>query len=423
MPSIPRDCALLPLDEGKLLVSREHAVFGLVPAAEVAEVERLLRERLDRHGFFGSPRPPEDEPPLVQLQLTNDCNLACKYCCTDSGKPRGRELGFEQLCEIVEAARRLMGPKTRFAILGGEPLLSPHALPLARRINELGHPLTVFTNGTLLGDPNLAEPLAELSKRGVEVRISLAGVSQQSCDAVSGGARFESAVRGLEAFARVGGKAVVDLVLTPGNKDATARGLHALKQNLPEEFDLSVALLYLGGREQGDSLFGSSDELEQALDMVSFGAGERIDAVKTSEVAYRREACSCVLGNQISVRSDGALFTCFKMEEQVGHVERGGFDASLEWAMNNPQPATGYPLCKDCPLVTLCGGGCRTENKLLTGDGGTPVCGPWRVRVLSELLAEDKTESLDWPATHLLREAHARGIDAPDELGPREVSG
>jgi hypothetical protein len=38
-----------------------------------------------------------------------------------------------------------------------------------------------------------------------------------------------------------------------------------------------------------------------------------------------------------------------------------------------------------------------------------------RARV-AELLAEDRTTALEWPAEHLLAEARARGIEAPAGL-------
>ena len=82
------------------------------------------------------------------------------------------------------------------------------------------------------------------------------------------------------------------------------------------------------------------------------------------------------------------------------------------------RPATTLPRCRDCALATLCGGGCRTENLQYTGDADEPVCGPWRVQVLCELLAEDRVSALEWPAPHLLAEAHARGIESPPMLEP-----
>jgi hypothetical protein len=74
--------------------------------------------------------------------------------------------------------------------------------------------------------------------------------------------------------------------------------------------------------------------------------------------------------------------------------------------------------CRDCALATLCGGGCRSDNLRWTGSGEEPACGPWRVRVLCELLAEDRVTALEWPSVHLLAEARRRGIPAPDRLVP-----
>jgi len=36
--------------------------------------------------------------------------------------------------------------------------------------------------------------------------------------------------------------------------------------------------------------------------------------------------------------------------------------------------------------------------------------------VISEMLADDRPDALDWPLPHLAAEARRRGIDAPREL-------
>lgn len=60
--------------------------------------------------------------------------------------------------------------------------------------------------------------------------------------------------------------------------------------------------------------------------------------------------------------------------------------------------ASGYSSremhrCLECPQATLCGGGCRSESLQFSGSADEPVCGDWRVRVLCELLAEDRATS------------------------------
>ena len=428
---LPPDCVGLPLFSGELLVSRSHAVFCRIPQEHVASVRRVLagqdrlaaldsavREALERHGFFGPARRPAPESPSVQLQLTNACNLLCSYCCTNSGRSRSAELGLEQYVRIVEDVRRLMGPRSRVAILGGEPFLLPWAIDLCERIVDLDLVLTMFTHGLPLADEALAARVAALTRRGAQLRLSLAGATAETCDALSGTDRFAGALRGLHAVVGCGGTAIVDVMLLPQYVAEVADHLADLRRRLPPQTKITLGILYLSGRETGAHLFGSRAELEVALDKVAFDAGERIAATPPSPLAERREGCSCALGQHLHVRSDGALFTCFKMEEKVGDLGVERFADALAAVHAQPHPAVRLPKCADCALNTICGGGCRSENLQYTGDPEEPACGPWRVRVLSELLADDRPSAAEWPAPHLLSEARARGIEAPAALTP-----
>jgi len=433
--SLPDDCVLLPLSEGELLVSRNHAVFcrisadGLDAVREViagrqavTALSRGLIEELDRHAFFGPPREAKPDPPTVQLQLTNACNLACGYCCTNSGKARDEEVCYERMLQVVREIPDVLGPGTQVAILGGEPLLVPWALDLATEILALGLKLTIFTNGAPLADDHLAERTAKLVEAGAKVRVSLAGPSQESCDALSGADRFDAALQGLECLTAFGGTAIVDLMLIPQEVDTIAQELPQLRKRLPEGIPIALGVLYMSGRETGEHLFQSRAELEEALDRIAFEAGETIPAPQAGPVMHRREGCVCALGYHVHVRSDGALFNCFKMEEKVGDLDTVGFAAAATFIRENPHRSVELPTCRDCPLATLCGAGCRSENLLYTGDPDVPPCGPWRVRLISELLAEDKTMAVEWPVAFLLDEARRRGIETPEGLVPRVAS-
>jgi radical SAM protein with 4Fe4S-binding SPASM domain len=434
-PALPADSVLLPLASGRLLVSRGHAVFCRVPPEDVPVVEAVLagqqapdvlapglRAALERHGFFDGPRPAPPPTPSVQLQLTNGCNLECAYCCTNSGRPRRAELDLAKATRIVEEARAALGPQTRVALLGGEPFLVPWAIDLAEAIVRLDLSLAVFTNGIPLAAAPLAARAAALTRAGAEVRVSLAGPTAAICDVVSGTDRFEAALAGVDAVARAGGTVIVDLMLLPQHVEDVADHLPDLRRRLPAGTKITLGILYLSGRERGAHLFGSRAELEAALDRVAFGAGEVIPATPPSALAERREGCGCALGHHLHVRSDGALFTCFKMEEQVGDLAATGFAAALREVRERPHPAATLAACADCALNTICGGGCRSENLQYTGSAEQPVCDSWRVRVLSELLAEDRVAAVEWPVPHLLAEARRRGIAAPARIEPVVVS-
>ncbi|MBI4858841.1 MAG: SPASM domain-containing protein [Candidatus Riflebacteria bacterium] len=260
--------------------------------------------------------------------------------------------------------------------------------------------------------------MAGLTRRGAEVRVSLAGPTAATCDGVSRATRFDVAVRGVNQLLGLGGSAIVDLMLVPQHADEVVARFGELRSRFPRGTKITLGLLYVSGRETGEHMFESRSRLEELLDRVAFEAGEAIAAPRRSPLADRREACTCALGHHLHVRSDGALFTCFKMEEQVGHLGQTGFSRTVEMVRAAPRPARSLRFCAGCPLATLCGGGCRAENLQYTGDADVPVCGPWRLRVLSELLAEDRVTALEWPAVHLLTEARERGIDGPSRLVP-----
>lgn len=432
---LPNDCTLLPLANGRLLVSRRHANFCPLAPSDLPAVKALmirkispdllkpeLLGKLKRHGFFDPPRNRKPEARTVQLQLTNACNLACSYCCTNSGSQRHREVLYTVLLEIVKQIPEVLGKNTAVSLMGGEPLLVPWALDLAEEVIKEGLQLTLFTNGVALEEDQLAEKTALLTRQGMKVRVSLGGVAAESCDKISGSRRFDVALQGLKKLAAFGGSAAVDLMFTPQNSEEIARELPALRQQIPASMPITLGILYISGREAGEHLFPSRSALEEALDRVAFEAGVTIPAAQTGPVTYRREGCSCALGQHIHVRSDGALFSCFKMEEKIGHLYTNGFAAAADYNCNNPHPASTLPTCVECPLATLCGGGCRSENLLYTGNPDTPPCGPWRVRVISELLAEEKIAAVEWPVALLAQEAQERGINIPGDLFPRQQS-
>jgi len=430
--SLPRDLTLHPVSGGALLLSREFALYCRVPALEVSDVERVLeghapveslseslRHAMRAHGFGAEPRPSAPVAPSVQLQLTNDCNLHCTYCCTDSGEPRPHEVSFEELTRVVAEARLVLGQATHFGILGGEPFLVPWAADLAEYILDQGSTLTVFSNGIELAERALCDRVAALVRRGAELRISLAAATAALCDDLSGAARFDRALLAIRMLAERGAVPKVDIMVMPQHVAVLAGHLPHLRQQLPEGLPISFGILYHGGRERGEHLFGTRRQLEQALDHIVFEAGETIRVTPKKPVAYRREGCSCALGHHLHVRSDGRLFSCFKMDESVGDLRSHAFADAARSATERARPACSLAECAECSLNTLCGGGCRSENHLQTGDANRPLCGPWRKQLCYELLAEDMPDALEWPTAHLIAEARERGIAVAElpELG------
>ncbi len=432
---LPGDCTLLALASGALLVSREYATFCRIPPQDVDAVRDVLQEHspatvlpselyaaLEKHGFFAGPRPAEAHVPTVQLQVTNACNLRCSYCCTDSGNPRPTELDLETFRSVAEQIHRAFGSGARVALMGGEPFIVPWAMDLAEHIVELGLQLVAYTNGVDVPGAVL-DRLAALAERGAELHVSLAGPTPALCDAESGAPRFAAALGTVQALADRNAPCIVDLMLIPEHVAAIAQHVRHLVRRLPPTTSFTLGLLYRGGREAGQHLFASFAELDAALDHIAFSGGQIVPAIRQRvPLAYRREGCDCALGHSLNVRSDGKLYSCFRMEECIGDLREQRFDELVKRLRQAPARAASLSVCRECALNTLCGGGCRSENLLYTGDANRPLCDTWRVRVLSELLAEDRVDAVEWPVAHLLAEARARGLPAPPLLIPRRAS-
>jgi radical SAM protein with 4Fe4S-binding SPASM domain len=369
-----------------------------------------LIEKLTEHGFFSAPQPSPPRPSKLSLQLTNRCNLACHYCCTNSGVARANELDTRQWCSIVSEACDYCGPELRVGMLGGEPLLFEDFDVVGQTALDRGADLTLFTNGALLDHPTPRSKVQRLLEHGAKVRVSLAAAAEAQCDSLSEGARYAPTLRGLRELERSGHLPQIDVMLFPETVESTSEHLMTLRSNLPKGARVSFGIAFCGGREVGTHVFASRAALESALDRITFDAGESVLSPQVSTTTPRRDACHCAFGMDLSVRSDGALFNCFRMEEPIGRYQPGNLGQTWQATRNAPKLAVLSPTCKGCPIVTLCGGGCRTENLLITGEPDLPDCGPWRVQVLSELLAENQVFALEWSSTHLRAEAKRRGI-------------
>jgi len=148
--------------------------------ANLAEIDRTVRQ-LDDLGFVAEPVPgvvradeavwldPESipiAPESVHLQLTNACNLRCPSCyvgvqATDEGS-----LSLERLLTLVDEIAEL--GVFQLALGGGEPLMSPHAVPVVQHARRRGLLSHVTTNGWLL----TKSLVAQLREAIGEVRLS-----------------------------------------------------------------------------------------------------------------------------------------------------------------------------------------------------------------------------------------------------------
>ena len=153
-------------------------------------------------------------PVILAWELTRACNLDCLHCRASATPDRDpAELSTFQGRRLLSD---LAGLGTRMMILsGGEALMRPDALELARYGAQTGLRMTLATNGALV-TPELAR---EIRASGVvRVSVSLDGVTSEVHDRIRGrpGA-FDLAVSGIENLIRAGVEVQVNTTVAAMN--------------------------------------------------------------------------------------------------------------------------------------------------------------------------------------------------------------
>lgn len=157
-------------------------------------VKRGVANVLSGIATFGVNKPQTTGAPfLVVWNYTNACNLRCKHCYQNAGKPSYDELPTEKRKEIVDELDQENVVSLAFS--GGEPLLRPDFLDVAGYAAKKGIYVSVATNGTLVTKA-MATKLREASIGYVEV--SLDGATSEVHDAFRGvPGCFERAIEGI----------------------------------------------------------------------------------------------------------------------------------------------------------------------------------------------------------------------------------
>jgi len=165
---------------------------------------------------------------MVAWEVTRQCNLRCVHCRASAREgPYPGELTTQEAMALLEDIASFAEPVV--ILTGGEPLLRPDILDIARRGTALGLRMVMAPNGTLL----TGERARDLMEAGIQrISISLDGATEATHDAFRGvvGA-YQGALGGIAA-AR---EAELPFQI---NTTVTQRNL----QELPQILELAVQL-------------------------------------------------------------------------------------------------------------------------------------------------------------------------------------
>ena len=302
---------------------------------------------------------------MLNIYITNACNLKCKHCFMLSGKKLENELTLGDWMKVLTSFKENGGEFVTFS--GGEPLMFKNFPQIISHAHDLGLKSTVLSNGLLWSD-KLIHDLALFID---EIQFSLDGVDEETNSMVRGSGHFEKVVDTIVKFANAGVKTSVATTFTYDNLNENTQTRYKNLVDLIKEktsgkdvfFKLSKKLL--PGRdmhftaEENEKYSAIIKDIEKHVDenadYENFLAGHTANLV----------AINCGLGG-ISVSSDGNVYFCNRINEMesFGNVTEKpmsffmekGKEIHLATSVENVIP------CKDCELRYICDGGCRIDD-------------------------------------------------------------
>lgn len=289
----------------------------------------------------------------VRISVTDRCDFRCVYCMTEEMTflPKSQVLSLE---EIETLARNLVAcGVTKIRLTGGEPLVRPGIVGLAKNIRALPGlgELCMTTNGGRLQD--LAAPL---KSAGLDrLNISLDSLDAGRFHELTRTGRLGKVLVGIEAAQQAGFEHTkLNAVVLRGRNDDEVLPLvqFALEKGLDLSFIEEMPLGVITEHNRADAFFSSDDiraviRTRYALEAVADDTGGpsryyRIPG-HTSRIGFISPHSHNFCGdcNRVRVTTEGRLLLCLGNEHSVdlravlreGPQDQASVDARIQAAL------------------------------------------------------------------------------------------
>ena len=171
-------------------------VFQLITTDEqLGDFKRLLAA-ITARSFALTTQPPQpsyhEGYRMLNIYLTNACNLRCPHCFMRSGQPLANELPTDEWLRIL----------SEFKAEGGEsePLMNRDFETILTHAHQIGLSTTILSNGILWTE----EQITRLSPSISEIQISIDGFDESSNAKIRGIGHFDRVVHNVILMANSG---------------------------------------------------------------------------------------------------------------------------------------------------------------------------------------------------------------------------
>lgn len=333
---------------------------------------------------------------VMVLQMTDYCNLECKYCFIEGAYPNNYhkkmmpfEIAKKAIDRFVEFYKRSeMYERPSIVFYGGEPIVNwkvvHKCLEYVDELNaedeKLNIAKVIITNGTLITD-GIAKILKE---HNVLVSVSIDGIKQvhdfNRIDHNKIGS-FDRAVRGYEILIKNNVETGASCVLAPNGIEYSRQSFEYLKNDLKiiglglNHVSIIPNLTYYDPEYEekyADKLLEIQDVIQdENLDIYERRMNHKINCFLHKQF-IKSDCTGC--GEQFSVNTDGRIGICQGYIGSGKTFNHNILDDSYspdedpifkEWSKRSP---LNIKECLECPALATCGGGCPRNADMLNGS-------------------------------------------------------
>ena len=278
----------------------------------VARQRELLAAEDPAHSFSEHLRGSGDFPlsaddiGILQLNITRQCNLACRHCHVEAGPGQDLQMNDAVLERCIDIAAQ---PSIHtLDITGGAPELHPRFRELVQRLHELRKRLLVRSNLVILLDPAFDTLPDFYARNRVELVASLPDVRGERTDRQRGAGVFVRVVDVMRRLNSLGyGQADSGLILDIVHNPA---GAYLPGEQAALECEYRRVLRAEHGVEFNSLFCLTNCPVGRYLDYLhrSDNLGDYMAALRA---AYNRSAADNVMcRTTLSVGPDGSLYDC-----------------------------------------------------------------------------------------------------------------
>ncbi|MBI5400024.1 SynChlorMet cassette radical SAM/SPASM protein ScmE [Candidatus Saganbacteria bacterium] len=352
-------------------------------------------------------------PSGVDINITNNCNLRCKYCShfTSTGSVE-KDLPAAEWLKFFEEATKI--GVFNICLAGGEPFFRSDLKEIINGIIKNRLRFSLLSNGTLITE-EWAEFLAA-TKRCNSVQVSIDGSQPIIHEASRGQGTFLKAVAAVKQLQKYKLSTTVRVTINRYNVHDLENVAKLLIEDLGLPGFSTNSASYLGlCQKNSDEIQLTPAERTVAMNSllkliqkygnrISAAAGPLAEAkfwlkmVKAQREGREGEggcglltSCGGVF-SKLAVRADGVIVPC----AQINDVELGRINQEnlKDIWLNHPElikfrqrreiPLDRFADCRACEYISYCRGGCPALSYTLTGE----IYGPSPDACLKKFLSQ-----------------------------------